>query len=219
MVYVSSFREGSGDEKALLGGKGAGLAEMTHLGLRVPPGFTITTAACRAYLRSDGLPPAGLTVEVDQALAELEREHGRILGDPSDPLLLSVRSGAPFSMPGMMDTVLNLGLNTETVKGLVEHTGDPHFAYDAYRRFLEMFGSVVLDVPARRAAPLARRRAVRARGHDRRGARRRRAPRPRAGVPAGHPRHDRGGRPGGPTPPARARDRGRVPLLERPAGA
>ena len=147
MAYVSSFRTGSAAERDLLGGKGANLAEMTRMGLPVPPGFTITTAACRAYLRGDGLLPAGLRVEVDEALAELERERGQSFGDPMDPLLVSVRSGAPVSMPGMMDTVLDLGLNHETLKGLVERTGDERFAYDAYRRFLEMFGKVVLQVP------------------------------------------------------------------------
>ena len=147
MVYVSSFREGSAEEKDLLGGKGANLAEMTKLGLPVPPGFTITTTACRAYLRAGGFVPSGLAAEVDEALHQLEEERGRRLGDPAAPLLLSVRSGARFSMPGMMDTVLNLGLNPETVKGVAELTGDPRFAYDAYRRFLEMFGKVVLDVP------------------------------------------------------------------------
>jgi pyruvate,orthophosphate dikinase len=144
--YVSSFRDGSAEERQLLGGKGANLAEMTRMGLPVPPGFTITTAACQAYLR-EGRPPRGLTAEIDSALSELEQLHGQRLGDASDPLLLSVRSGAPVSMPGMMDTVLNLGLTPDTLKGLVERTGDERFAYDAYRRFLEMFGSIVLRIP------------------------------------------------------------------------
>jgi pyruvate, orthophosphate dikinase len=147
MSYVSPFTAGSAAERALLGGKGANLAEMTRMGLPVPPGFTITTTACLAYLRQ-GHVPHGLPAEIDAALHELEETHGQRLGDPADPLLLSVRSGAAVSMPGMMDTVLNLGLNAETLKGLIERTGDERFAYDAYRRFLEMFSTVVLRVPS-----------------------------------------------------------------------
>jgi len=131
--------------KGLLGGKGANLAEMTSvLGLPVPPGFTITTDACRAYL-SEGWPK-GLTEEVDDALAKLESSMGKKLGQPDDPLLVSVRSGAKFSMPGMMDTVLNLGLNDASVEGLAKQTGDERFAYDSYRRFLSMYGRIVLDM-------------------------------------------------------------------------
>ncbi|QGG95626.1 pyruvate, phosphate dikinase [Actinomarinicola tropica] len=133
--------------KDLLGGKGANLAEMVSvLDLPVPPGFTISTEACRHYLDAGGWPPE-LEGEVDAAVARLEELAGRQLGDPSDPLLVSVRSGAKFSMPGMMDTVLDLGLNDESVRGLAEVTGDARFAYDSYRRFIQMFGEVVLEVP------------------------------------------------------------------------
>ncbi|MER3453034.1 MAG: pyruvate, phosphate dikinase, partial [Acidimicrobiia bacterium] len=131
--------------KDLLGGKGANLAEMTSvLGLPVPPGFTISTEACREYMRS-GWPP-GLDEEVARHLKRLEKKMGRRLGDPSDPLLVSVRSGAKFSMPGMMDTVLNLGLNDESVKGLAAATSDERFAYDSYRRFIAMYGRIVLGI-------------------------------------------------------------------------
>ncbi|MFP5225352.1 MAG: pyruvate, phosphate dikinase [Actinomycetota bacterium] len=142
---VYDFSEGSRDDKDLLGGKGANLAEMTSLGLPVPPGFTITTEACRRFLQG-GEMPAGLMAEVGAHLASLEKEMGRVLGDPSDPLLVSVRSGAKFSMPGMMDTVLNLGLNDESVKGLAAQSGDERFAWDSYRRFIQMFGRVVMGV-------------------------------------------------------------------------
>jgi pyruvate,orthophosphate dikinase len=145
--YVYAFTEGSKDDKDLLGGKGANLAEMTRLGLPVPPGFTITTEACRAYLESGALPP-GLAEEIDEHLDDLERTMGRSLGDPSDPLLVSVRSGAKFSMPGMMETVLDIGLNDQSVLGLGRVSGDNRFALDSYRRLLQMFGATVLDVPA-----------------------------------------------------------------------
>jgi pyruvate,orthophosphate dikinase len=132
--------------KDLLGGKGANLAEMTSvLGLPVPPGFTITTDACRAYM-DDGWPQE-LDGEVARQVKTLERAMGKRLGDPADPLLVSVRSGAKFSMPGMMDTVLNLGLNDESVEGLVKQTSDERFAYDSYRRFVSMYGRIVLDIP------------------------------------------------------------------------
>ena len=135
------------EHKELLGGKGANLAEMTSvLKLPVPPGFTISTEACIAYL--DGGWPAGLDDEIAGQVAKLEREMGRRLGDPGDPLLVSVRSGAKFSMPGMMDTVLNLGLNDKSVKGLATATADERFAYDSYRRFISMYGRIVLDIPA-----------------------------------------------------------------------
>ncbi|MEQ1786288.1 MAG: PEP/pyruvate-binding domain-containing protein, partial [Acidimicrobiales bacterium] len=131
--------------KDLLGGKGANLAEMTSvLELPVPPGFTITTDACRAYL--DGGWPASLDAEVAKAVRKVEKTMGKRLGDAADPLLVSVRSGAKFSMPGMMDTVLNLGLNDKSVKGLAAQTGDARFAYDSYRRFIAMYGRIVLDV-------------------------------------------------------------------------
>src|SRR5450432_3445055 len=145
--FVYGFEEGSKEQKFLLGGKGANLAEMTILGLPVPPGFTITTEACNAYMQLDNAFPEGLLGEVDAALEKLQEKMGKRLGDPVDPLLVSVRSGAPFSMPGMMDTVLNLGLNDDSVGGLARQTGNERFAYDSYRRFVQMFGKIVLDVP------------------------------------------------------------------------
>ncbi|PJI90941.1 pyruvate, phosphate dikinase [Luteimicrobium subarcticum] len=145
--YVYDFSQGDMDMKDLLGGKGANLAEMTRLGLPVPPGFTITTEACREYL-SLGTEPGELRVQVTMALRHLEDAVGRQLGDRHDPLLVSVRSGAKFSMPGMMETVLNVGLNDASVKGLAEESGDERFAWDSYRRLIQMFGATVLDVPA-----------------------------------------------------------------------
>ncbi|WP_206051779.1 pyruvate, phosphate dikinase [Nocardioides ferulae] len=143
--FVYDFSQGSKDQKDLLGGKGANLAEMTNLGLPVPPGFTITTEACRAYLE-EGAEPAGLADEVTARLSALEETMGRRLGDPADPLLLSVRSGAKFSMPGMMETVLNIGLNDESVHGLARANSNERFAMDSYRRLLQMFGSTVLGI-------------------------------------------------------------------------
>ena len=143
--YVYRFSEGDKDQKDLLGGKGANLAEMTRLGLPVPPGFTVTTDACRAYL-ADGEVPDELAVQVTTALREVEEELGRELGAAKDPLLVSVRSGAKFSMPGMMETVLNIGLNDESVRGLASASGDERFAWDSYRRLIQMFGKTVLDI-------------------------------------------------------------------------
>ncbi len=143
--YVYDFAAGNKDLKDLLGGKGANLAEMTNLGLPVPPGFTITTEACKAYL-AEGSDPDGLSEEVGEHLATLEQAMGRRLGDADDPLLLSVRSGAKFSMPGMMDTVLNIGLNDKSVAGLASRSDDERFAMDSYRRLLQMFGSTVMGV-------------------------------------------------------------------------
>jgi pyruvate,orthophosphate dikinase len=147
MKYVYAFEEGAKEQKYLLGGKGANLAEMTNLGLPVPPGFTISTDACKAYMAAGDHLPDGLMDEVTAARHVLEQKMGKALGDATDPLLVSVRSGAPFSMPGMMDTVLNLGLNDESVKGLAKQTNNERFAYDSYRRFVQMFGKIVLDVP------------------------------------------------------------------------
>jgi len=144
--FVFDFTQGDKDQKDLLGGKGANLAEMTRLGLPVPPGFTITTEACREYLAL-GTEPGELRVQVTMALRHLEDNLGRRLGDRHDPLLVSVRSGAKFSMPGMMETVLNIGLNDASVKGLAEESGDERFAWDSYRRLLMMFGKTVLDMP------------------------------------------------------------------------
>ena len=143
--YVYDFSEGDKSMKDLLGGKGANLAEMTKLGLPVPPGFTITTEACRAYLK-DSAVPESLATEVTRALRGVEDKMGRRLGDPSDPLLVSVRSGAKFSMPGMMETVLNIGLNDESVLGLAAVSGNERFAWDSYRRLIQMFGKTVLDI-------------------------------------------------------------------------
>ena len=139
--------EGRGDQKELLGGKGAGLAEMSSLGLPVPPGFTLTTEACIHYHRHGGRYPDGLEEQFAEALSRLEEVQGRRFGDPPDPLLLSVRSGGPISMPGMMETVLNLGLNEEIIAAQIERGVDPRFIRDCYRRLLTMFGDVVLDVP------------------------------------------------------------------------
>jgi pyruvate,orthophosphate dikinase len=147
--YVYDFAEGNKELKDLLGGKGANLAEMTNLGLPVPPGFTITTEACREYL-AEGREPAGLADEVAGHLADLERGIGRTLGDPADPLLVSVRSGAAFSMPGMMETVLNVGLTDSSVHGLAEQSGSERFAWDSYRRLIQMFGKTVLGIDGER---------------------------------------------------------------------
>ncbi|MFJ9552925.1 pyruvate, phosphate dikinase [Nocardiopsis sp. NPDC101807] len=143
--YVYTFTEGNKDLKDLLGGKGANLAEMTNLGLPVPPGFTITTEACRHYL-ARGSVPEGLDAEIEANLAELERTMGRRLGQADDPLLVSVRSGARFSMPGMMETVLNIGLNDESVAGLAARGGNERFAWDSYRRLVQMFGRTVQGI-------------------------------------------------------------------------
>jgi pyruvate,orthophosphate dikinase len=140
------FEEGSGDMKDLLGGKGAGLAEMTRAGLPVPPGFTITTETCLRYYALGRRNPPGLSEQVSRAMSEIERRTGKRFGDPANPLLVSVRSGARVSMPGMMDTILNLGLNDVTVAGLAELTGNDRFAWDAYRRFIMMFANVVIGV-------------------------------------------------------------------------
>ncbi|KQV67608.1 pyruvate phosphate dikinase [Nocardioides sp. Root122] len=145
MTWVYDFAEGSKDQKDLLGGKGANLAEMTNLGLPVPPGFTISTETCRAYL-AEGGEPEGLAEEVTEHLASLEEAMGKKLGDAEDPLLVSVRSGAKFSMPGMMETVLNVGLNDTSVGGLAARSESERFALDSYRRLLQMFGGTVLHV-------------------------------------------------------------------------
>jgi pyruvate, orthophosphate dikinase len=144
--FVYMFNEGKSDMKELLGGKGANLAEMTRIGLPVPFGFTISTSACNAYYEAEKKIPAEVQAQVLEALTTLEENTGKKLGDPKRPLLVSVRSGAVFSMPGMMDTILNLGMNDETVEGMAMLTGNPRFAYDSYRRFIQMFSDVVLDV-------------------------------------------------------------------------
>ncbi|MDP3889787.1 pyruvate, phosphate dikinase [Nocardioides sp.] len=143
--YVYDFAEGSREQKDLLGGKGANLAEMTRLGLPVPPGFTVTTEACQAYLGA-GRDPEGLAEEIEEHLEALEKTMGKRLGQPDDPLLVAVRSGAAASMPGMMETVLNVGLNDESVRGLARQSGDERFAYDSYRRLLAMYGKTVMGI-------------------------------------------------------------------------
>ncbi len=150
--WVVAFEEGSREMVGLLGGKGTGLSEMTRAGLPVPPGFVITTDACRAYNQGDKLFPEGMWTQSRAALRAVEQQTGKGFGDPANPLLVSVRSGAAVSMPGMMDTVLNLGLNPDTVRGLAKLTDDEHFAWDAYRRFTAMFGEIVLGVPPERLA-------------------------------------------------------------------
>src|ERR1700682_2873298 len=144
--WVYHFTEGSAKMRDLLGGKGAGAAEMTRAGMPVPPGFTLTTEACREYYARGAKFPEGLWEQVTTALKTLERKAGKRFGDPKDPLLVSVRSGAKFSMPGMMDTVLNLGLNEETTKGLAALTKNERFALDSRRRFIQMFGKTVKGI-------------------------------------------------------------------------
>ena len=145
---VFSFEEGDGKNKKLLGGKGANLCEMTQIGLNVPPGFVITTEACLEYLdaKNNDLP-AGVMDEVRASMKRVEESTGKGFGNPENPLLVSVRSGSALSMPGMMDTILNLGLNRATIEGEIKQTGDPRFVYDAYRRFIQLFGKVALGVP------------------------------------------------------------------------
>src|SRR5207249_5301874 len=146
--HVYAFEEGNASMRDLLGGKGAGLAEMTRLGLPVPPGFTITTKACNAYTRTGRFPP-GMWKQVEEGLSAVEAKGGRKFGDPANPLLVSVRSGAKLSMPGMMDTVLNLGLNDTTLEAL-SRTANERFALDAYRRLIAMFGRIVKDIDGHR---------------------------------------------------------------------
>src|SRR5229473_8067583 len=139
--------DGNGKMKDDLGGKGAGLAEMTNAGLPVPPGFTIQTEACREYMRSGGKVSPEVTQQMEEALGRLEQLQNQRLGKGENPLLVSVRSGAKFSMPGMMDTILNLGLNDQSVEALARRSNNRRFAYDSYRRLIQMFGNVVLEIP------------------------------------------------------------------------
>ena len=139
--------DGNGTMKDVLGGKGAGLAEMTNAGLPVPPGFTIVTSACRIHFQNHNQTPADIMNQKDEALTKLEALLGQKLGDASNPLLVSVRSGAKFSMPGMMDTILNLGMNDTVVEVIARKSNNPRFAYDSYRRFIQMFGNVVMEIP------------------------------------------------------------------------
>ena len=216
MTYVYDFSDGDKDQKDLLGGKGANLAEMTNLGLPVPPGFTISTEACRAYLEVGDVPD-GLDGEIDEHLRALEEAMGRRLGDPADPLLVSVRSGAKFSMPGMMETVLNVGLNDESVRGLADQSHDERFAMDSYRRLLQMFGATVLGHRRPGLLPLARQAEEGPRdrvGHRSRGRRPARAGRDLQEV-------DRGARrprlPAEPARAARPRDARRLRVVEHRA--
>ena len=145
MVYL--FEEGNADMRNLLGGKGANLAEMTNLGLPIPQGFTVTTEACTDYYNNGRTISEDIRQQIFTALADLEKKQGKKFGDTENPLLVSVRSGARASMPGMMDTILNLGLNDVAVEGFAKKTGNPRFAYDSYRRFIQMFSDVVMEVP------------------------------------------------------------------------
>ncbi|MDR2108695.1 MAG: pyruvate, phosphate dikinase, partial [Coriobacteriales bacterium] len=142
----NNVTEGDKEMKAVLGGKGANLAEMARIGLPVPPGFTISCQTCMEYYRNGNRFPDGALEEIQRYRLDLEQRMGKRIGDASDPLLVSVRSGAPFSMPGMMDTVLNLGLNDQSIKGLIKQTQNPRFAWDSYRRFIQMFSKVVMDI-------------------------------------------------------------------------
>ena len=144
--FGGSKAEGKGDQKQLLGGKGAGLAEMTNIGLPVPPGFTLTTEACGRYYCAGKKWPKGLKKQIEDNLKKLEKLTGKKLGDPNDPLLVSVRSGAAVSMPGMMETILNLGLNDKSVEGLAEKTNNARFAYDGYRRLIMMYSSTAMGL-------------------------------------------------------------------------
>ncbi len=146
LKFIYAFEDGDGSDRILLGGKGANLCAMTQIGLNVPPGFVITTAACLAFLESQRLPD-GLMDEVRTHIAALARKTGKGFGSATNPLLVSVRSGSAMSMPGMMDTILNLGLNEATLQGLAARTGNARFAWDAYRRFIQLFGKIAMGVP------------------------------------------------------------------------
>src|SRR5690349_9457220 len=150
-LFGGGGADGGRELRNLLGGKGASLAEMSRLGLAVPPGFTISTEVCGVFSATGAIPPE-VQAEIHRAVAFIEKEAGLRLGSAEDPLLLSVRSGARVSMPGMMDTVLDLGLNDRTVEGLARKSGDERFAYDSYRRFIQMYGQVVLGIEIGRAS-------------------------------------------------------------------
>ena len=216
---IYQFREGNASMRQLLGGKGAGLAEMTNAGLPVPPGFTITTEACNAYYEAGKELPEGLWDDVVAHMKGLEQETGKGFGDAENPLLVSVRSGAAFSMPGMMDTVLNLGLNPDTVQGLIKLTGNERFAWDAWRRFVAMFGRIVLDLKAEDFdEPFDKLKQAR-QGEARHGPQRRAAARDRRRVRADRQEEDRGGLPDRSLPAAGAGHPRRLRLLVREARA
>ena len=145
-AHGKNVTEGNTDMKAVLGGKGANLAEMANIGLPVPPGFTITCQTCMEYANAGNTWPAGALDTIHEYRLDLEERMGKRIGDVEDPLLVSVRSGAPMSMPGMMDTVLNLGLNDQSINGLIKQTDNPRFAWDSYRRFIQMFSNVVMGL-------------------------------------------------------------------------
>src|SRR5437660_1370688 len=144
--FSAGETEGRAGMKDILGGKGANLAEMTSLGIPVPPGFTISTAVCAEFYAAGGKLPSDVRTAIETSLARVEKKIGKKFGDKENPLLVSVRSGARASMPGMMDTILNLGLNDGTIQGLIQQSGNPRFAYDSYRRFVQMYGDVVLGL-------------------------------------------------------------------------
>ena len=144
--YVYKFAEGNKDMREILGGKGANLAEMARLGFPVPNGFTVSTEACTQYYEDGREINAEIQAQINEHIAWLEKENGKKFGDPVEPLLVSVRSGARASMPGMMDTILNLGLNDVSVEGFAKKTNNPRFAYDSYRRFIQMYSDVVMEV-------------------------------------------------------------------------
>ena len=213
--WVYDFAEGSRDMRELLGGKGANVAEMTRvLGPdRVPAGFTITTEACVEYMRAERTEPDGMADEVAEALGRLEEQAGKTLGDRGDPLLVSVRSGARESMPGMLDTVLNLGLNDESVSGLAETTSNERFAWDSYRRFVQMFGNVSRGIPGEKFEDAIKAAKDSSRGHRGHRARRRGAHRAHRHVQADLCRAHRRRVPAGPAGAAAAGDPGGVRLL------
>ncbi len=207
--------EGTATMKDVLGGKGAGLAEMTNLGIPVPPGFTISSTLCQTYLETSSFPPR-LRAQVETALQRLEAATGRQFGGAANPLLVSVRSGAAVSMPGMMETILNLGLNDHTVAGLTTQSNNERFAYDSYRRFIQMYGSVVFELPKQPFEELldARKKASKADARHRPagGGAGRPHPRLQGALPEG----DREGVPRRPDGPAVGRHRRGIRELEHP---
>ena len=209
--------DGHKDMKDTLGGKGSGLAEMTNAGVPVPPGFTITTQACNAFYDKGGLPKA-VDEQMDAALAKLEQLQGKKLGDANDPLLVSVRSGAKFSMPGMMDTVLNLGLNDRSVEGLKKKTGNGKFAKDSYRRFIQMYGNVVMGIDKDAFEHELSAVKKKAKVEVRRGPHRGRPRRRHRPLQEGRAEGSRQGLPPGPPPAAGGQPRRGLRVLDEPPG-